>query len=397
MPRCAPIKCWILWGRKLDSVLLRFRLYLVWVSCSHAVTHSSPFGIISTTCHKHCIGRLSFSINAAPIQAHRVNSSFLFESVLYPKPRQTTMPSAQPSDRKYFSTKRRPSNDKGYRRSYPTDSVPVGSLIDHLRYDLKGAARGGAASSDLSASSKQPQEQSLKFYPVPRMDKEESPTTSTSDVYIASPLQEHMNKLLDMTAKDISNLVLVPDNARLLPPSFQTTPTLHNNNRPMFSKSLSDRTVMNKSKYRPCRWTSDTSPRTEAEPNHNESTAPQQAGRPGAPPPPPFHSPTIPTKRPASPVRGQQSRKDSLLLLRNSYSDTQPVLPSRSDMDVSEHCALPNIRAVRKPNHAQLFRQTSDSVLARPERRDSSDEFTLNQVPSTDSSCGDTECSGGIL
>ena len=342
--------------------------------------------------------------------------------------------------KKYFSTKRTTGEKDGREKGKSTtcrtrslehmSSSSSESLIEHLRYSYKPRRRRQQQQDDDDKSStppsehsskKQPREQpqqdhneSLEFLLVPKMgDEEESPT---SVMNMSSPLKEHMNKLLNMTAKEISGLVLVPDNARLLPPSFQVTPVRNKRNgRPLVCKSLSDRTVMNKSKYRPCRWTSDaSSPRTPEpsppEPYHTRLSS--SVLLQGPPPPPPFMSPVISSSqsssssrkaRPASPPLHRPLSISATERARNhhrptSFSspsstgvDTRPVLPSRSDMDVSEHRDLPTgFTAVRRPNHVQLCRQTSDSVLARPERRDSdSEEFSLlvalNQIPSLES------------
>jgi hypothetical protein len=226
------------------------------------------------------------------------------------------------------------------------------------------------------------QTRKLRFLSVPPPiwnEDEESPTSVLDTYMLSTPLQQHMNKLLDSSSGDMGKLILVPDNARPLPPLYQSTPTQNNNNnssyRPVFSKSVSDHSVMNRqSKYRPCRWTS-ASPQLQ-QPKYI------QPFRPSSPPPPPLLmspgslSPSSTMERPENGVSTNTSQHRQAATQSPSYAsspstDTKPVLPKRSDLDESQHCELPVIHAMRLPNHEQLRRRTSDSLLARPERRDS--------------------------
>lgn len=180
---------------------------------------------------------------------------------------------------------------------------------------------------------------------------DESPT-SVLDLNTSKLWQQHLNRLLDASSGDLEKLVLVPDNARSLPPSCHSTPKRAA--RPLISKALAL-----SSKQRPNRWNSEPSS-TDSDPSISLTT-PMLSASSSSPrlPPPPFlgTSPIACYPRPVSVF---------------SSSDTQPVLPSRSQLDVSEHCELPDIRARPRRNRGhRLRRHTSDSVLERPERKDS--------------------------
>lgn len=204
-------------------------------------------------------------------------------------------------------------------------------------------------------------------------DDEESPT-SVLDLHAANLWHQHLNRLLDESSGELEKLVLVSDNARSLPRSYQSTPKRPS--RPIASKKL-----IVPSKYRPCRWNSEASaPSSSGDSDQTKSLTPptlptSSSSSLSSPrlPPPPFlvTSPVARSPRPLSVV---------------SSSDTQPVLPSRSQLDVSEHCELPSIRRTRRNRGRQLRRHTSDSALHRPERKDSeSGEETSEELGFRDS------------
>lgn len=101
------------------------------------------------------------------------------------------------------------------------------------------------------------QEFRLSQMTPPSRDIQQIPEDEGLSGLATSPLHRHLNKLIDESSEDLSKLILVSDNARLLPPSAQSTQFAKSTNRPFVSRnSFSDLRALN----RPCRWTSDTSP-----------------------------------------------------------------------------------------------------------------------------------------
>lgn len=301
-------------------------------------------------------------------------------------------PTNRSAERTYFSAKTtRSHNGKGVsRRPTPPSPSSSGSLTGCLKCNYKysqttpsllSPSNGPSPSAEHRSNAQQDSSSSLKFLSVPKMmEEEESPMTNLDD-FTSSPLQQHMDTLLRKTSVEISELKLVSDNARLAPTVFRSSPG--SDRRSPIIKSVSDKTVLNKSKYRPCRWTSEYSPRPESINGLQQHYSPSSAMRQGPPPmSPPLRSPNS--------LPGDwklQSEKPAGIASYSSPShDMRPVLPTRSTMDLSDHCTLPDcLSAVRRPNHSLLQRQTSDSVLTLPERRDSREEISIEQVSSCES------------